>query len=161
MYLETRLVFAKPRSFFCRILFHIISLGKHFPINFFNFLQEMIWVCNDIIAILCETIINIKIERFELSFPTSNYLFKFNNWNRRRSYEICSKLTIETPKRCQWRRFGVFIVNLEHISRLCLTLMFTVDFEQSVVCWNWTNNVQLHGKLSKADTYVTKTSCPL
>ena len=33
--------------------------------------------------------------------------------------EICSKLTMKTPKRLQWRRFGVFIVNFEHISHLC------------------------------------------
>ena len=32
--------------------------------------------------------------------------------------EICSKLTIKTPKRRHWRRFGVFIVNFEHISHL-------------------------------------------
>ena len=34
-------------------------------------------------------------------------------------YEICSKLTIKTPKRRHWRRFGVFIVNFEYISHLC------------------------------------------
>ena len=33
--------------------------------------------------------------------------------------ELCSKLTLKTPKRRQWRRFGVFIVNFEHISHLC------------------------------------------
>ena len=31
------------------------------------------------------------------------------------SCEICSKLTIKTPKRSQWRRFGVFIVNFERV----------------------------------------------
>ena len=29
-----------------------------------------------------------------------------------------SKSTIKTPERRQWRRFGVFIVNFEHISHL-------------------------------------------
>ena len=33
--------------------------------------------------------------------------------------EICSKFTIKPPKRRQWRRFGDFIVNFEHISHLC------------------------------------------
>ena len=28
----------------------------------------------------------------------------------------CSKLTINTQERRQWRRFGVFIVNFEHVS---------------------------------------------
>ena len=64
---------------------------------------------------------------------------------------------MKTPVRCQLRRFKLFIVNLEHISHLFL--MSTVDFEQLVACWNWTN-VQLQGKLSKVDTYVTKAKCP-
>ena len=33
------------------------------------------------------------------------------------SFEICSKLTIKTLKRLQWRRSGVFIVNfIFHVS---------------------------------------------
>ena len=47
---------------------------------------------------LCVTMINIKIETVE------------------KSHKICSKLTIKTPERCQRLRFGVFIVDLEHIS---------------------------------------------
>ena len=38
----------------------------------------------------------------------------------------CSKLTIETLEqgvKCQWRRFGVFIFNFEHISHLVLVLL--------------------------------------
>ena len=34
--------------------------------------------------------------------------------------EICSKLTIETPERSQWRRSGVFIDNFKHVSPLVL-----------------------------------------
>ena len=30
-------------------------------------------------------------------------------------FEICLKLTIKTPERRQWRRYGVFIVNFEQI----------------------------------------------
>ena len=47
------------------------------------------------------------------------YLLKVNNKNTRKGSEICSKLTIKTPERCQWRRSGVFIINFEHISH-CL-----------------------------------------
>ena len=36
--------------------------------------------------------------------------------------EIFSKLTIKTPERYQWRRSGVFIVNVEQI--LNIALMF-------------------------------------
>ena len=41
--------------------------------------------------------------------PADNYMFKVNSRNTRPRYEICSKLTIKTPERRQWRRPGVFI----------------------------------------------------
>ena len=53
-------------------------------------------------------------------FPAGNYMFKVNNRNTRTKCEICSKLTIKTPERRQWRRSGVFIVNFEHISHFVL-----------------------------------------
>ena len=36
-------------------------------------------------------------------FPVGIYMFKINNRNTRRRCEICSKLTIKTPERRQWR----------------------------------------------------------
>ena len=48
--------------------------------------------------------------------------------------EICSKLTIKTPKRRYWRRFGVFIVNFEHISHPCSSDSI-VNFEQINAGW--------------------------
>ena len=51
------------------------------------------------------------------------YLLKVNNRNTRTRYEICSKLAIKTPKRRHCRRSGVFIVNFEHISHLCLVFL--------------------------------------
>ena len=48
--------------------------------------------------------------------------------------EICSKLTIKPPKRRHWRRFGVFIVNFEHISHLCFSVSI-VNFEQVNAGW--------------------------
>ena len=47
-------------------------------------------------------------------------LFKVNNRNIRTRCEICSKLTIKTPKHCQWRYSGVFIVNFKQISYTAL-----------------------------------------
>ena len=41
--------------------------------------------------------------------PANIYLFKVNNRNTRKRCETCSKLTIKTPERRQWRRSGVFI----------------------------------------------------
>ena len=57
------------------------------------------------------------------------------------------------------RYFDVFIVKLEHI--LQIFLVFTVNFEQLDTRWNWTINVQLQWKRSKADTCRTKTRFPL
>ena len=52
-----------------------------------------------------------------------NYMFKVNNRNARLRCEIYSKLTIKTPKQCQWCRSGVFIVNFEYISHLVLVFL--------------------------------------
>ena len=48
--------------------------------------------------------------------------------------ETCSKLTIKTPERRHWRRFGVLIVNFEHISHLC-SCVFIVNFQQVNASW--------------------------
>ena len=46
-------------------------------------------------------------------------------------------LTIKTPKRLHWRRFGVFIVNFEHISHFCSSVSI-VNFEQVNAGWTIT-----------------------
>ena len=48
--------------------------------------------------------------------PVSIYLFKVNNRNTTTRREICSKLTIKTPERHQWRRSGVLIVYFEQVN---------------------------------------------
>ena len=45
--------------------------------------------------------------------------------------KMCSKLTIKPPKRRQWRRFGGFIVNFEHISHLCSSVSIA-NFEHVI-----------------------------
>ena len=65
----------------------------------------------------------IQIEDMFMLIPAGIYLFKVNNRNTRTRCEICSKLTINTPERRQWRRSGVFIVNFEHISHLVLVFL--------------------------------------
>ena len=57
------------------------------------------------------------------TFPPDNSIFKLNNRNTGTKCDICSKLTIKTPDRCQWCRSGVFIVNFEHISHLVLVFL--------------------------------------
>ena len=69
---------------------------------------------------------------FSTHFPTNIYLFKVNNRNSRKRYEIYSKLTIKTTERRYWRRSGV-LINFEHISHV--SSVFIVDFEQVNVSW--------------------------
>ena len=55
--------------------------------------------------------------------PAGIHLLIVNNSNTRTRCEICSKLTIRTPERRQWRRSSIFIVSFEHVSHL--NLLFT------------------------------------
>ena len=57
------------------------------------------------------------------TYPAGNYRLKVNNRNTRTRREIYSKLTIKSPERQYWRRFGVFIVNFEYISHLVLVFL--------------------------------------
>ena len=58
--------------------------------------------------------------------PAANYMFKVDNRNIRARCEISSKLTIKTPERRHLRRYGVFIVNFEHISHLILVFLLLI-----------------------------------
>ena len=49
-------------------------------------------------------------------------MFKFNNKNARKRYEICSKLTIKTLKQRQWSRSGVCIVDTTFSTHICKCL---------------------------------------
>ena len=44
------------------------------------------------------------------------------------------KINNKPPKRRQWRRFGGFIVNFEHISHLCSSVSI-VNFEHVIADW--------------------------
>ena len=61
-------------------------------------------------------------------------MFKVNNRNTRTRCEIFSKLTINTSERRHWRRFGILIVNFEHISHFVLVFSI-VNFEQVNAGW--------------------------
>ena len=62
-----------------------------------------------------------------------HHLFSINRFSINRC-EICLMLTIKPPKRRQWRRFGGFIVNFEHISHLCSSSSI-VNFEHVIAGW--------------------------
>ena len=75
------------------------------------------------VNILCRVFVTWCIFLEHRSYPANIYLLKVNRRNTRKRCEICSKLAIKTPKRCQWRRSSVFIVNFEHISHLFLVFL--------------------------------------
>ena len=61
-----------------------------------------------------------KVKLLELigeTISAGNYLL---NGNTTAICEICSKLTIKTPERCQWRPSSVFIVNFQEILHIVL-----------------------------------------
>ena len=58
-----------------------------------------------------------------MGYPASIYLLKVNNRNTRTRLEICLKLTLKTPERCQ-RRSDVFIVNV--VGVVLVSLLFVL-----------------------------------
>ena len=58
-----------------------------------------------------------------LNLPNRHLPAKVNNRNTRPMCETWSKLAIKTSERRQWHRFGVFIVNAEHILHLILVFL--------------------------------------
>ena len=64
-----------------------------------------------------------------VNYTANICLFKVNNRNTRKRFEICLKLSMITPERRHWRHSGVFIVNFDHISHL-FSGVSIIDFEQ-------------------------------
>ena len=66
-----------------------------------------------------------KFDKFSINIwdtPASIYLFKVNNRNIIKKYEICSKFTKKTPEGLR-RLSGVFSVNLEQIPQISLVFL--------------------------------------
>ena len=66
--------------------------------------------------------------------PANICLLKVTNNNRKR-FEICSNVTIKTPKRRYWRHSGVFIVTFEWTYFTLFADVSIVDFEQGNFSW--------------------------
>ena len=71
----------------------------------------------------------IGISQRERSHPVNICLFKVNNTNTRKKVNYVQNLTIKTPERCQWRRFGGFFVLTSNVFHT-FSSVFTIDFEQ-------------------------------
>ena len=65
---------------------------------------------------------------------------KVNNRNIRKRFGIRSKIPIKTPKRPQWCRSGVIIVNFAHISYLFLVL---VECIKNKLLWYFSSVIPL------------------
>ena len=101
--------------------------GKHKEINswLLNYsLKFVLWSCSDEIwdfAKLQAQVLQVQFHSAPLQLPGKGldpadyYMFKVNNKDTRARCTICSELTIKTPERSHWRRYGVFIVNFERI----------------------------------------------
>ena len=96
--------------------------------------------------------------------PTGNYMFKFNNTNTRARCEICSKLTIETPKRLHWceerraKTCSTYIFEMHRFSGYKSSLFFHTKLDQNNEnifvysstsprkCWNLKRVLERPGK---------------
>ena len=100
----------------------------HFLHDFFKkntkFLYLVAFTSWDIGRYVYSNYLLTRLGRQKLSnYPANIYLFKGKNTNTKKRCEICSKLTIKTPERCQWRISCIFIVNFEHIGHLSLVFL--------------------------------------
>ena len=59
--------------------------------------------------------------------PGNFYLFKFNKENIKTVSEICSKLTVKTPKKCYWLYSDVLFVNFDLILYIVLMLLLLIS----------------------------------
>ena len=74
-------------------------------------------VCTNILAVYQKALKKLE-HKYQIGkdhIAVNIYLFKVNNRNTRKRYEICSNLTKKAPEGRHRRRSGVFIVNFEHI----------------------------------------------
>ena len=63
--------------------------------------------------ILQETIVSLGIRG---TYPVGNYMFKVTIETLEQRCEICSKLTIKTPKRHHWRRLVSLLLTLNNFT---------------------------------------------
>ena len=115
--------------FWCRLIFLYKVRGKILDVFwvFLNFILKTRWTKLFTWDIGSRYRVTIRI-------PTNDYLFKVSHRNTRKRSEISSELTLKAPEWRHWRRFGVFIVNFEHISQVFRRILI-VNFEQLNVYW--------------------------
>ena len=71
------------------------------------------------------------------AIPANIYLFKINDRNIRKWWEVCSKLTIKPLERHHWRRSGVFLVNFKQILQLFLVFVSLTRYHRGKTANVW------------------------
>ena len=94
-----------------------------FPFIFVSSLNNVLEWNHNLFCVWSPYVLTLFILPLRRVFPGINYIFKVKNRNTRTRCELCSKLTIKTPERSQWRRSAFFIDNLEHITHLALVFL--------------------------------------
>ena len=111
------------KSMLLPLIFYLSFFSKYFKISHktkFAVIEFPRWTIDVITIIIQRRVTHFwRLKRFLAGI----YLLKVNNRNIRKKYEICSKLTANTPERLHWNRSSVFIVNLEHTSNLILAFL--------------------------------------
>ena len=111
------------KSMLLPLIFYLSFFSKYFKISQktkFAVIEFPRWTIDVITIIIQSRVTHFwRLKRFLADI----YLLKVNNRNIRKKYEICSKLTANTPERLHWNRSSVFIVNLEHTSNLILAFL--------------------------------------
>ena len=111
------------KSMLLPLIFYLSFFSKYFKISHktkFAVIEFPRWTIDVITIIIQRRVTHFwRLKRFLAGI----YLLKVNNRNTRKKYEICSKLTTNTPERLHWNRSSVFIVNLEHTSHLILAFL--------------------------------------
>ena len=70
-----------------------------------------------------------------VSLHSQYFLVQSQLWKHQDNVWNLFKLTIKTPERRQWRRYGVFIVNVEQISHIVLVFPLLTLNKQMLAGW--------------------------
>ena len=115
-------------QFFASLIQKLQAKNNH-PTHFAAF--------DNVIAAVSEVPFSLyKALKIKRSHPIRHLPTQVNYRNTRTRCGMCSKLTIKTPERRQWRLSGVFNVNSEDISHLVLVFLL-FKFEHVIADWDF------------------------
>ena len=138
----------------------IVSRTKYIKTVAMNGLIFSIYLDTFVFGALSSNICVIFIYIFKLfiAHPVGNYMFKVDNRNTRTSCEICSKLTLKTPKRlyCKlWTYFipcsSISIDNFEQVNAGWSGIQFIIYNHGKIKGTKWRNQAKMKSCFWKGD----------